>query len=486
MKRRVKGYVTLYLALTLGVMLSLIFTLIEGVRMQTIRLETEGVMDIGLYSVFGEYNRQLLEQYDLFFIDTTYGEGSPSIENIQKHLQYFMNQNFQKEASGFMGYRNLTDLQCDNVTLEAYRLASDYQGQVLKEQILEYMKGRTGIALAENVAYYTNLIKSNKLDSRDINREWDAAQEEINHLLEEKRQQLKKEGQVEDREEEVFIDNPADSVRETRGAGILQMALPDGMAVSAMEIHSEYYYSHRQPLQGKGEIGEAGSIVEEAAGRLLLQEYLFEKCGYFGQTLEKGVLEYQLEYILKGESRDDKNLQKVLEDILHIRQVANTLYLFSSEDKKSQAGLLAAAITALLFMPELAEAVKYSLLFAWGYAESVKDIRILLAGNRVPLFKDDSSWNTPLLHLVNYTAHLDEYTSSGQGLSYRDYLQIFLYMQKEETILERFMDICEMDIRLTPGNGYFQMDGCIALVEAKANVSSKYGYSYDITRSFSY
>ena len=76
MKREKDGYITLYLALTLGVMLSLIFALIEGVRMQTIRMEIEGVMDIGLYAIFGEYNRQLLEQYDLFFIDTTYGQGN--------------------------------------------------------------------------------------------------------------------------------------------------------------------------------------------------------------------------------------------------------------------------------------------------------------------------------------------------------------------------------------------------------------------------
>ena len=106
MRRQEGGYITLYLALTLGVMLSLIFTLIEGVRIQTIRLETEGVMDIGLYSVFGEYNRQLLEQYDLFYIDTTYGEGSPSTDLVEEHLQYYMNQNFIKEITGKLSVDN--------------------------------------------------------------------------------------------------------------------------------------------------------------------------------------------------------------------------------------------------------------------------------------------------------------------------------------------------------------------------------------------
>lgn len=485
MKREKDGYITLYLALTLGVMLSLIFALIEGVRMQTIRMEIEGVMDIGLYSIFGEYNRQLLEQYDLFFIDTTYGQGDPSVKNTEEHLQYFMNQNFEKEAADFLSYRDLTDLHCDNVTLEGYQLASDHQGQVLKEQIVEYMKSRTGITLAEDVAYHTNLIRASNLDSRSINDEWDKAHKEIDRLVEEKNQQIKKENE-EGNEATVTIDNPADSVRESRGKGILQVALPAGKTVSAMEIYPEYYFSHRQPLQGKGQIEEEESLLEQTAGRIFLQEYLFEKCGFYGQALEKGALEYQLEYILKRRSRDDENLQEVLKDILHIRQAANTLYLFSSQEKQTQAGLLASALTALLLMPELEEVVKYSLLFAWGYAESVKDLHILLDGNKVPLFKDDASWNTPLLHLANFTSHLDEYHSSEQGFSYQNYLEVFLYMESEEKVLEGFMDICEMDIRLTSGNEYFRIDGCVKAVKAKANISSKYGYGYDITRSFSY
>ena len=98
MRKEKKGTITLYLALTLGVMMCLIFTLIEAVRIQTIQMETESVMDIGLYSVFGEYHRQLLEQYDLFFIDTTYGEGSPLVKRSEEHLQYYMNQNFKKKC----------------------------------------------------------------------------------------------------------------------------------------------------------------------------------------------------------------------------------------------------------------------------------------------------------------------------------------------------------------------------------------------------
>ncbi|MBQ9990869.1 MAG: hypothetical protein IJP31_08000 [Lachnospiraceae bacterium] len=484
MKRQTGGYITLYLALTLGIMMSLIFTLISGVRMQTIRLETEGVMDIGLHSIFGEYHRQLLEQYDLFYIDTTYGEGNPSIDRVEEHLQYYMNENFEKERTGFGSYRDLTAIHCDNVLLEAYVRASDEEGQVLKRQIVEYMKSKKGLSLVEDAAKNLNLIQSVNMDAGEINAQWDQAHEQINELLNERKRQLEEEFPEE--EVEVSIDNPADYVRGTRGQGILQMALPKGKTVSAVEIHPEYYFSHREALVGKGQLKNEENLIEAAAGRVLLQEYLFEKCGYYGNTLDKGVLAYQIEYLLKGESRDDENLKEVLEDILLIRQAANTAYLFSSADKQAEAETLATIISAVLLLPELVELIKLTILFAWGYAESVRDIHILLDGNKVPVMKDDSSWNTSLLQLVNFTAYLEDYQRSEEGMDYRDYLEMFLYLNGEEKTLEKFMDICEMDIRLTAGNEYFRMDGCLEAVRARASVTSGYGHSYDITRTFCY
>ena len=97
MEQAKNGYITLYLSLTLGIMLSLVFVLMEAVRNETMRTETEIVMDVSLYSVFGEFHRQLLEQYDLFFIDTSYGEGRPDVRRLEEHLQYYMNKNFHKE-----------------------------------------------------------------------------------------------------------------------------------------------------------------------------------------------------------------------------------------------------------------------------------------------------------------------------------------------------------------------------------------------------
>ena len=65
-----KGYLTVYLSLSLALILSFILTLIEGARISVIRMEAECVADIGMNSVLAEFHRELLEQYDLLFVDT--------------------------------------------------------------------------------------------------------------------------------------------------------------------------------------------------------------------------------------------------------------------------------------------------------------------------------------------------------------------------------------------------------------------------------
>ena len=59
-----RGSITLFLALILSLLLSLVCTSIESVCMASARTQILNSMDIGLYSVFGQYDRKLLEEYD--------------------------------------------------------------------------------------------------------------------------------------------------------------------------------------------------------------------------------------------------------------------------------------------------------------------------------------------------------------------------------------------------------------------------------------
>ena len=181
------------------------------------------------------------------------------------------------------------------------------------------------------------------------------------------------------------------------------------------------------------------------------------------------------------------------EEILRIASLGLKKRLEHTGAKTAVVGLsggldstLALLITALLGLPELEEAVTQLILFAWGYAESVKDMRMLFDGEKVPVIKDGGSWNTPYSQLLTFRGHLSEYPKGQSGLGYEDYLQALLFLMPQEKVTGRLMDIMETDIRRTKGNSCFRIDGCIDGMRAEAAVSSGYGYQYTITRSYGY
>lgn len=169
-----------------------------------------------------------------------------------------------------------------------------------------------------------------------------------------------------------------------------------------------------------------------------------------------------------------------------IRETANILYLFSDSAKMAEAETLALSLTAVVLLPELAEPVKYAILFAWAYTESVNDVKILLDGGKVPIAKTSANWHIKLSEMASYKSHLQSGEDSVNGLSYKEYMRLLLMTVNHETKMLRFLDIVEMDIRKTEGNTQFRIDCCIDDMEIQVNVASVYGYQCNITRKYGY
>ena len=97
---RKKGSVTVFLTLILSLLLSLICASIESVRMASARTQILNGMDIGLYSLFGQYDKELLTDYDLFALDGSRGGGQLDLAAVCDELEVYMNpilkQNSQK------------------------------------------------------------------------------------------------------------------------------------------------------------------------------------------------------------------------------------------------------------------------------------------------------------------------------------------------------------------------------------------------------
>ncbi len=475
-----RGYITVFLTLSLTLILSLVFTLIEGARISATRMKFECVADIGMNSVLAEFHRELLEQYDLLFVDMSYGGSYADIGNTEEHLRSYMQRNLRPDA-GYTGFGNLRDflaMDAGKVRIGQYSIASDDDGAVLKRQVTDYMADYPLGAVMEKIELGVSELNGYGLETRNVEGERQSYEAQIDEIGLPTREV--EEGVY----EEVPLNNPADAANATRSSGVLNLVLDDPAAVSAVKVTLNDYLSHRTLMRGTGMCQEAAEISGEP-NELIFQTYLFEKCGFYGKEMEKSLLKYQIEYILAGQDTDWQNLEYVAKRLLRWREAANVIYILTDGAKIAEAEAMALALTAVALCPELAEPVKYTILFAWAYLESLQDVKTLLAGGRVPICKTAADWKTGINGITNVKGSLSQ-EGGGRGLNYEEYLRIMLFLQDQHSRTFRAMDIMEMDIRRTAGNARFRLDACFDTYQADLSVSSGFGYSYEMSRCYGF
>lgn len=77
--------------------------------------------------------------------------------------------------------------------------------------------------------------------------------------------------------------------------------------------------------------------------------------------------------------------------------------MFGSEEKYAVAEVLGEALAAVMMVPEIGELFTISLILGWAFAESVYDVRTMLAGDKIPLLKSDSTWHCGLQTILQET-----------------------------------------------------------------------------------
>lgn len=478
------GYLTVYLALTMAVLLSLFFALVEGVRSNAIRMETECVTEIGLDSILAEYHRELLKQYNLFAVDSSYGTADAGHENVKQHLQTYLERNLSQEdifLSDFL-YRDFLALSVGSVEMTGVSVLTDGNGAVFRRRAAEAVKDDCNLTLLKNLEQWMRTVESKGLRENNIA----AQKQEVDHKI----QSFDgKEVQISESEwTTVQIENPTEELEKIRRKGILTTVIEDQEALSAKSLRSENLIAARME---RGEINKGNIPISEQTeeerfwNQLLFQEYLMHYMGYYGSEKENSALSYQIEYLLVGKDGDTENLKSVVNQICAIREAANALYIFSDKEKCTEAEIAATVIAVLLQVPELAKPLKMTLLLGWAYAESVHDMKLLMAGERVPLLKDAESWYYSMENALRLG---EESESSGEsrGLCYADYLRLLLMFEDLDAVTCRAMNMVEADIRMSPGNAAFRLDACYDEVEFRLCVESKYGYEYEIRRGKRY
>lgn len=453
-----KGEITVFLSLTVVLLVSFILGMMNAANIQLMKNQARIDVDSALYSLFGEYQTDLLEEYHIFGIEETYGTGNLQEENLLRRMHYFGTKGIVHEIKGI---QYLTDLD----------------GMGLREQIITYMEQKYGIEYARNLAGMTGEWEEVEIQEKE-------AKENQNQSIEEMKQMS--EEMEKDHQEE--IENPFDCMEQIEANGIISYVLPKDKRLSGKEINRDRQVSVRIRVAGRGNFPARKNLSGTEEPDELEDQAAVSDGNKIYQEERKKSLDYEVEYLLAGKKSDKENLESVLMKLFLIRMGVNYICLQKDSGRKAEAEVLAVTICTLLLMPEGTEVVKQLILAAWAGGESVADLRTLLAGQRVPAIKTSENWSVSLaeLPLILSSDKRAEVKETEKGLSYKDYLRILLFLKDTKEVTMRLADRIEENIRSLPEKEYFRIDQCVTKLEIENKVTVYGDISYTFPAYFGY
>lgn len=269
-----------------------------------------------------------------------------------------------------------------------------------------------------------------------------------------------------DREKRNLLEQ-AQSIMES---GLLGLVMPDGAVISGGALSSGQFPSKTMGVS-EGEGGEKGSSLLE---RVVIDEY----CGhFFPNALDEGeqIVRYELEYILQGEETDRENLEKTVTELFAVREGLNLIHILSDSQKRDEARTLALAITGGVGLAPLAEIMACLIMGVWAMGESVSDLRVLMAGGKVPLWKQEGEWKMSLEGLLEMGKNkgAGEGTEGfDRGFTYEGYLKLLLLKEKPQEKHMRMLDLMQMNISLEKAG--FLIKNCAYYVDIRGKASGKH------------
>ena len=484
-ERQLYGQLTIFFALTMITILSLVLLLIEGARTSALRLTIASTYRTAGESVLAGYHREVFERYGIFLFDAS---------EVEKTMTEVMKRNWEKDLAGVMlGARNLLALEIQDVQLEKVTLATDDAGKVIWRQCVLCMEEAYGVSYLKQMMELLGYVEDQGLLNQEIKIAY--GEEEITH---------------------------ADLGEGMWDADLRKTLIPDTFSWLEREALSfllgNEKFSQRNLIEGERvserdlEIGEG--LVEEHSfdnnhwNKLLFLEYLIDYTGNYVRQLEDGHLKYQVEYILNGCTTDGENLWETARCLLELRMGANMVGILLDEEKTLAVKDLSESLATTIGNPEVIPVIYAALLLIWAEIEGIYDVKQLLDGESVSLIKTTEEWLIDV-SLLSKVAQLKEErkqnqeeaaevqfdffaeqkradTEGGEKLWYEDYLRILLWLEDEEVIALRFMDIMESDIRSVTEDKDFNLNRYADRIWVRAKVLSGYGTEFSIYREYGY
>ena len=488
--RGLQASVTVFASLSLLLIASFLLVLLEAARVKGLAAYSRMQRTNAMESVFSRYDRELFEKYGIFLLDGSAGSETLQFSQINADLQSVSQKNLRPVISGIMWdqVQNFYQMDVTEASVTGFLLATDEKGGPFRQMAVDSMKARYPFELAQGL--YDRLRSSDQAMTQASQSEsaMDQAQENIQAAKEAqaaKKAQAAQEaagGQQEAQPPALEgttdqpVENPMDVVKSIKHVDVLTLVMPSGGNLSAKAVRGRQTLEHRQLLQGNEPWKKNGGWYEAVVYQQFLQtQFASYEPGKSGE----GALDYELEYIHAGKKSDRENLKCVVQQLLLLREGANFMYLQTDAAKQQEAYSVAAALAAAVCIAPATGLIAQGILAAWAYAESVLDVRTLLAGGKIAWMKTAESWSSSLSGLGSLLAGSARAKEQENGDDYKSYLQKLLWLNSERALNYRAMDLMEFQAEMSGRT--IRMDAMLLALRADISHEAKPLFSELVT-----
>ena len=468
---------TVFFTLLSVIYLSVLFILLESLRYQGARAQAANIVEMGNYSVFSEFEKKMLEDYELFGVDGSYGSGDFHINRVNDRWKGFMTENTRPDAQGLAAFCfDPWQLTLSETKVGEYTLLTDSGGEYFYQQAVAFMRETAVTGLLGKLMEWYNQAQDTSDKQAAYEKEKNNSDKEMADLKkkEEQRKQelIAQQTALEPAATDAPInipgpraENPLPALKRLARKSLLTILFGDSK-ISDGSVSRADLVSKRGRKQGNLKLDQPyGGLMDD----LIFTEYLLDHFSCYTEPDEQSDLQYGLEYILCGKTTDRKNLKAAAKKLLLLRETCNYLYCSGDELMSAQAGAFAGMIIGWTGIPALVSVLKHALLLGWAYGESLLDVRVLYQGGHIPLMKTATTWKLSLDKLAKINELLEKGGKDRkEGLDYKGYLRFLLDLQGSRKQKLRALDLIELHIRKEEGLSNFRADHCVIGIKNEA------------------
>lgn len=473
MFKKCKGSVSILLVLILLPMFYLVGIVIDASKVVASENVVSGAGDLALNSILANYNRELMDVYGLFGVS----ESSELIEDVSN--------SFTESVLTSQNATGIIEIEVESFEVEFVPESSLDNPDVLKNQILEYMKIRAPVSVTQDMlmkfSFISDLVAqsaaiSEGLNSANLLPEDKAAYETIfYHLFSQALTELFG-----------YVDSNGEEPSEGSDNSYNEF---EGIDSTSFDKVSDFF-------------AVESVAIEQLFESILITEYITEmfSCATSGiggefKTLSGypmnsdvcPMFNSEVEYILWGFDNESQNVLATKVLLLGVRFVMNSIYAFSSPEIDNRTFVAATAVAGWtgIGIPIVQNTLKAVL----AVVESFVDVHLLMTGVAVPIYKDETTWRVGLGNSIDNVFNIStDVAPIDQSLTmtYKEYLKLFICIfslneNKMDEMMTRVAEVIQLNLssgadldvagKTVEKDQAFKLEECYTLVEVNSSVS---------------